>query len=384
VTDLDGMGARMPRRLGVLVVVTALVAALPAMAHRTAARAVDSPVCTPRRGKVATGTMLTYAKAPDRTARRQPWIVTSPAMSGRTEKVNVLVPAGYSPTAAPYQVLYLLHGHGGSANDWWSKTGTNGDSLEKIVGGLPLIVVMPDGGYDGWYSDWYGVDVDGHSGAAASAPAWETFHTAELIRFIDTTYHVRKDRGGRLIAGLSMGGFGALSYAARHPDLFAAAGSFSGAIDTRLFDPVEPLVQATAANAADRQPPDQCVWGDGITQKQNWIDHNPADHAATLATMPFYASSGDGCLPSTFNPDPGAPAACQAQGVLDPAKAGGIFTEWGVRQQNESFRQKVCPQPTSCRRATFHFYSGGIHDWPFWLAELRTFLAWAHTTARVL
>ena len=62
-------------------------------------------------------------------------------------------------------------------------------------------------------------------------PRWETYHVGELVPWIDATYRTIAARRGRAIAGLSMGGYGALSYAARHPGTFAAAASFSGALE---------------------------------------------------------------------------------------------------------------------------------------------------------
>jgi S-formylglutathione hydrolase FrmB len=305
-------------------------------------------------------------------------------MSGALLRVNVLVPRDYSSTAsAPYSVLYLLHGHGGAADDWWRKADANRIPLERIVGNRRLIVVMPDGGYDGWYSDWYGIDVDGHNGSDPNkAPAWETFHIDELIPFIDRHYRSGADRTHRLIAGLSMGGFGAMSYAARHARLFAAAGSFSGALDIRLDDPAAPLVQPVAQNLPDRKLVDNCIWGDDLTQHETWVAHNPADQVARLESqrMAVYVSSGDGCSPSTANPDLTAPAACQSAGLIGPNSVGAAFTEWGVRQQSESFRQKLeafCLSGKHCGPRQYDFYSPGVHDWPFWLGELGKFLRWA-------
>ena len=320
-------------------------------------------------------------------SRLEHWTLTSRAMGGASVPVNVLLPADYATGHRAYKVLYLLHGHGGGADDWWQKADTNHTPLEGIVGNLPLILVMPDGGYDGWYSDWYGVDVDGHNGPDGNhAPAWETFHIDELIPFVDSEYRTIRARSGRLIAGLSMGGFGSTSYAARHPDLFVAAGSFSGAVDTRLFDPVEPVVQPLASNLPDRKPPDNCVWGDAVTQHDRWVAHNPADQAVALERVALYASSGDGCAPSAANPDTGAPGACQSKGLLTPGNLGAAFTEWGVRQQNQSFRDNVENDCLvhACAPRTFDFYSPGIHSWPYWLDHLGKFLAWAHTDAHVL
>jgi pimeloyl-ACP methyl ester carboxylesterase len=92
-----------------------------------------------------------------------------------------------------------------------------------------MIVVMPDGGAMGWYTDWY-------AGDRPVQPRWETYHVGELVPWIDATYRTIAARRGRAIAGLSMGGFGALSYAARHPGTFAAAASFSGALEVGSSD----------------------------------------------------------------------------------------------------------------------------------------------------
>jgi acetyl esterase len=71
-----------------------------------------------------------------------------------------------------------------------------------VVGDLPLIVVMPDDGPDGGYSDWYGLRV----GESGEPPAWETYHTRELIPYVDATFPTVASRGGRFVAGLSSGG----------------------------------------------------------------------------------------------------------------------------------------------------------------------------------
>ena len=96
-----------------------------------------------------------------------------------------------------------------------------------MTAGQPLIVVMPDGGRGGWYSNW-------HNGGRGGPPAWESYHIGQLIPLVDRRFRTVAARRGRAIAGLSMGGFGAFSYAARHPDLFTAAASFSGGLDLNL------------------------------------------------------------------------------------------------------------------------------------------------------
>jgi S-formylglutathione hydrolase FrmB len=118
-----------------------------------------------------------------------------------------------------YPVLYLYHGGGQSASSW-----TQDGAAEEITADLPAIVVMPDAGSTEWYADWWN---NGHRGR----PMWETFHINRLLPWVDEHYRTIPERGARASAGLSMGGFGAVSYAARHPDLFGAVGSFSGDVD---------------------------------------------------------------------------------------------------------------------------------------------------------
>ena len=85
---------------------------------------------------------------------------------------------------------------------------------------LPLIVAMAEAGWDGWYSDWW-------NGGEGGPPMWETFHLSEVRELLERNWQAGDDRA---VAGVSMGGFGAMSDAARHPELFQGADSFSGAL----------------------------------------------------------------------------------------------------------------------------------------------------------
>jgi len=113
----------------------------------------------------------------------------------------------------PFPVFYLLHGLSDDHSVWVRRT-----SIERYVEGLPLIVVMPDGGRS-FYTD------------AINKPraAYETHFVRDLIGFVDATFQTVPKRGGRVIGGLSMGGYGAMKLALKHPDLFCAAVSHSGA-----------------------------------------------------------------------------------------------------------------------------------------------------------
>ncbi|MGI2033336.1 alpha/beta hydrolase [Rhizobium panacihumi] len=135
--------------------------------------------------------------------------------------VNVYMPDGQAPQGG-WPVLYLLHGHDGDQNSW-RDLGDIKATLDRLIAEKtirPLVVVMP-----GVSNSWY------VNSAAVGGPGdYEIAITADLRHRIENTMTVRKDREGRSIAGLSMGGFGALHLAYSHEDLYGAVASLSGAI----------------------------------------------------------------------------------------------------------------------------------------------------------
>ncbi len=135
----------------------------------------------------------------------------------------VIVPAQYfdeDEKEVPYSVVYLLHGYSGKYSDWIKHK----PELEDLASQYDMIFVCPDG-QDSWYFD---SPID-------PKMQFETYITQELIPFIDENYRTRGDGANRGIAGLSMGGHGALWLAFRHPDLFSACGSMSGGVDITSF-----------------------------------------------------------------------------------------------------------------------------------------------------
>ncbi|HEX5474781.1 MAG TPA: alpha/beta hydrolase family protein [Vicinamibacterales bacterium] len=134
------------------------------------------------------------------------------AALARSMKYRVLLPADYSSSTVRYHTLYLLHGLTGNDRDWSTKT-----ELARLAQGLPFVVVMPDG-ENSWYTN-----------AANGGARFEDYIAADLVTEVETKYRVIRSRYGRQIAGLSMGGYGAIKLALKHPDVYAAAGSFSGA-----------------------------------------------------------------------------------------------------------------------------------------------------------
>lgn len=245
-------------------------------------------------------------------------------------RVRVLVPRDWRDSGERYPVIYLLHGAGDDASAWTEKQDGYPVTLEEFTEGNDVIVVMPDGGGagspPGWYSDWYN---EGEFGP----PEWETYHVAQLVRLIDQSFPTRAERRGRIVAGLSMGGFGAMSYAARHPHLFAGAFSFSGALDTNTV----PIGESN-----------DDIWGPKATEEVRTRGRNPTDLVANLRHTRVWFRTGMGI--------PGGPA------PLDNHPAG-VGIEVAVWATNESFERaaRAAGVPYTYRR-----YEQGAHNWWHW------------------
>jgi S-formylglutathione hydrolase FrmB len=247
--------------------------------------------------------------------------------------VRVLVPAGYDANATRrYPVLYLLHGSYDDYRSWTDK----GDA-EKITAGLDAIVVMPDNGNGGWYTDWF----------RPGPPRWETFHIGQLLPWVDDHYRTIATRGERAIAGLSMGGFGAMSYAARHPDLFSWAAAFSGAVDIVNNAPVAAVIDIEAP-ADGGKAGDQ--FGDRVLDVDNWRAHNPWDLAANLNGMHLIIDTGNG-----------------QPGPLDPPNRTFDPIENGVESMSVSLHERLLSLGIP---HLWNDYGPGTHTWPYWQRDL--------------
>ena len=145
--------------------------------------------------------------------------VASVAMN-KTYKAAIVLPNSYAKSKTAYPVLYLLHGAYGHFNDWLSKT-PNKEAVKNLADQYDIIIVIQEGETFSFYID----------SPVNSGSQFETFITKEVIGAVDKTYRTIADKRARAITGLSMGGHGALYLSAKHPDLFCAAGSMSGAVD---------------------------------------------------------------------------------------------------------------------------------------------------------
>lgn len=128
---------------------------------------------------------------------------------------NVILPDSDSPKLDPegkYAVAILLHGYTDDYSKWVRQT-----SVERYANDHGIAVVMPDAGKS-FYTDM------------AYGDPYFTYLTEELMTYVQGVFPISKDPDYTLVAGLSMGGYGAMKIALTYPDRFKAAASFSGAL----------------------------------------------------------------------------------------------------------------------------------------------------------
>jgi diacylglycerol O-acyltransferase / trehalose O-mycolyltransferase len=255
--------------------------------------------------------------------------VRSPAL-GRTAKVRLLTPVGWRPgSAGHWPVLWLLHGCCDTYRSWSRFT-----DIARLTALRHVLVVMPEGGAVGFYSDWY-------NGGRGGPPRWERFHLTELRGLLERDFGAGRPRA---IAGLSMGGFGAMSYAARHPGMFAAAASYSGVLaPLRNADLTRGIV---AFGGGD---PD-ALWGSPTAQRKVWEAHDPVTLAPRLRGTRLFVAAGDG-----------------TPGPLDPKGTRRDPTESALDPENVAFVRRLRSVGVP---ATVDLYGPGTHSWPYWQREL--------------
>ncbi|WP_226021948.1 alpha/beta hydrolase [Halomicrobium salinisoli] len=255
-----------------------------------------------------------------------------------TANVRVLLPEGYDETDKTYPTMYLLHGGGNSAASWSDpdlSPGEIGPGPVQNYVDEDVVVVMPDGGEGGWYTDWYN---DGDFGA----PMWETFHIHQLVPWAEDRFRLRSERGSRVVAGLSMGSAGALQYAARYPDVFAGVYAFSGGpfpIEQLQSDAEDGELGSALANA----------YGDPFEQETRVRGLNPNDLTENYRNLRLYMAVGKG------------------EGRSGPAAEIEAVAY-------ENFLTFVENLDETGIDYTFDVFPEGVHDWPYWQKYLKRVL----------
>ncbi|MGE3819594.1 MAG: alpha/beta hydrolase [Isosphaeraceae bacterium] len=153
----------------------------------------------------------------------------------KASSLNLIFPDDPS-IPRPWGASYLLHGLSDDHTIWMRRT-----SVERYVAGLPLVVVMPDGGR-GWYTN----------AVAPGGLKYEDDLVKDVVGLVDRTFPVKAERAGRAIGGLSMGGYGAVKNGLKHHETFASVSSHSGALG---------FARRTADQGRDLSPEFTAVFG---------------------------------------------------------------------------------------------------------------------------
>ncbi len=160
--------------------------------------------------------------------------------AGMNRRLTVYTPAGYETSGREYPVFYLLHGMGGDENAW-SELGRAAQIMDNLIAqgkAEPMIVVMTNGNIS--QEACPGETSEGFRVPTMMLPKTMegSFEAAfpDVVRFVEKTYRVKKDKTHRAIAGLSMGGFHSLYISINNPDLFGYVGLFSAAVDKQQND----------------------------------------------------------------------------------------------------------------------------------------------------
>jgi len=168
---------------------------------------------------------LTFsAQAQTSAANRVDTVQFQSKLVGATLPYNVIVPADYDKAKTTrYPVLYLLHGLFGHYDNWVAKT-----QLKEWAAQYQIIIVTPEGN-NAWYTD----------SAIVPTDKYESYILQELIPDVQQRYRTVETRAGRAVAGLSMGGYGALKFGVKHPELFTFVASMSGALGAATWTETE-------------------------------------------------------------------------------------------------------------------------------------------------
>lgn len=144
------------------------------------------------------------------------------SLMNRSVKFSIYLPPDYYVSNRRYPVVYLLHGYGDNETSWvqFGEADRIADTAIKAGELPPMIIVMPNGGATFYVNDYQ------------NKVRYEDMFVTELIPHIDSSFRTRTQREFRAISGLSMGGFGSLTLAMHHPDLFGSCAALSAGIRT--------------------------------------------------------------------------------------------------------------------------------------------------------
>ena len=255
--------------------------------------------------------------------------VASPLL-GHDIPYAIYLPQTPRPATKPLPVLYLLHGRDDTEMAWLEK-GSIATILDRLIdaGSLPPVAVVMPMAANSWYVD----DARGKSGFGPYATAF----LQDFLPAIESRHHLATCRDNRAIAGLSMGGFGAMLYALMHPETFTAAISLSGSLFSDLPADIE-----TRRPFFDRVMPG--IYGEPFNAQRflSWNVFQRLDQApAEAKSLGVWLAAGDGDF----------------SGILNGT----------VRMHQELKRRQI--------ESHLRIY-GGEHTWELWSMAIEPALIW--------
>jgi S-formylglutathione hydrolase FrmB len=306
------------------------------------AAAVPLAAQTARHGRVVTDSLWSYAL-------------------GTWKKALVYLPPSYDHSTRRYPVAYYLHGLSGNETNW-VKAGHLDATADSLIarGMAELVIVMPDGDDSWWMTASLLPDFAGcvrrlpaYAGRADSYcvpwPHYDDYVAYDVLRFIDGKYRTLADRAHRGLAGLSMGGYGAIALALQYPKLFAAAASHSGVVWPLEWAPDG--VTARPAGTPDSTwrrirlgEIGKSMWATFGRDTIAWYSHDPVHLLARARAR--------------HDPLPAMKADC---GTGDPFLAG-----------NRAFRDALAARGVRLEYAEYP----GAHDWRYWSTHAAESLRW--------
>ncbi|HRA41454.1 MAG TPA: alpha/beta hydrolase family protein [Pyrinomonadaceae bacterium] len=247
-------------------------------------------------------------------------------LMARDMPYRVILPANYSTKPnEKFPVIYLLHGLTGNYKNWIDKT-----DVEQFSFGYDFVIVTAEGN-NGWYTD----------SATVPNDKFESYIIKELITEIEKDFRVVGDRDHRMIAGLSMGGYGSLKLGLKYPEMFSLVGSFSGALGAATWS------EKTAGSNIGK--PLELIYG--------------ADGSETRNSNDIFKIVRE----STSERIKGLPFIYQSCGTEDFLIANN--REFLALMNEKKIAHEYREHP-------------GIHDWVFWNDQVREFLAVADRRLR--
>jgi putative tributyrin esterase len=135
-------------------------------------------------------------------------------------KATIITPKEYRNCSDNFSTVFLLHGYSGDYSVWSKIV-----PLDSYSDAYHVIIVCPDGDFNSWYIN----------SPVKRNSKFETYISQEVVAFVDSAFRTWANPSGRAIIGTSMGGHGATTLLALHPDIFCGAGSISGIMDLSEF-----------------------------------------------------------------------------------------------------------------------------------------------------